>query len=428
MTKFEDVKTMTTEEYFNGNQFSIDAFNKKYTTNGMTYVEAVYNVCEYIASAEKTKELEVYWRDRWFDEIFNDYWHPAGSIMQGANSPKKISMSNCTHIGMPKDSLEGIFRYAGYRVAKTAAYRQGLGVDFSKLRPVGSKVHNSSNVSQGVLHWMKLIDSLGNYIGQAGRIPAMLFSISCNHPDLLDFIKVKSSHDTIQNANISIQNTDKFYEAVLADEDWVMEFILDEVKIGDKIYLDERWDDIRLADGDDDGKYFIYSKFGREYEVIQKTEKARKILMLIAENMFYHAEPGIQNIDIAKKYSNSDAVGYGIVGTNACCVVGDTIIMTDKGDMKINDIHHHILNGEYISAYSYNTVTKEYEFKPIKKTFQDRNDVTVELEIEDNGRIFKLECSADHPIYTKNRGYVEALDLTEDDDIEIYHIPEKVKY
>ena len=150
--------------------------------------------------------------------------------------------------------------------------------------------------------------------------------------------------------------------------------------------------------------------------------------MLIAENMFYHAEPGIQNIDIAKKYSNSDAVGYGIVGTNACCVVGDTIIVTDKGDMKINDIHHHILNGEYISAYSYNTVTKKYEFKPIKKTFQDRNDVTVELEIEDNGRIFKLECSSDHPIYTKNRGYVKALDLTEDDDIEIYHIPEKVKY
>ena len=33
MTTYEEVKDETTEEYFNGNQFSIDAFQKKYSLN-----------------------------------------------------------------------------------------------------------------------------------------------------------------------------------------------------------------------------------------------------------------------------------------------------------------------------------------------------------------------------------------------------------
>jgi hypothetical protein len=82
MVKFEEVKDQTTVEYFKGNEFSIDAFNKKYTVNeSETYVQAVKRVCDYIASVEPTKELREYWSDRWFDEIYDDWWQPAGSIM-----------------------------------------------------------------------------------------------------------------------------------------------------------------------------------------------------------------------------------------------------------------------------------------------------------------------------------------------------------
>jgi hypothetical protein len=51
-------KNQTTEEYFNGNQFSIDAFNKKYTSiEGESYIQALKRVCDYISSVEKTEEL-----------------------------------------------------------------------------------------------------------------------------------------------------------------------------------------------------------------------------------------------------------------------------------------------------------------------------------------------------------------------------------
>jgi hypothetical protein len=73
MVKYEDVKNQTTEEYFNGNQFSIDAFNKKYCAfEGETYVQALKRVCDYMASCEATQELQQYWSERWFDEVYND--------------------------------------------------------------------------------------------------------------------------------------------------------------------------------------------------------------------------------------------------------------------------------------------------------------------------------------------------------------------
>ena len=330
ITRFEDVKDLSTEEYFKGNQFSIDVFNKKYAQNKKeTYVIALKRVCDYIAQAEETEELRKYWSERWFDEIYNDWWHPAGSIMQGAGSDKSISLANCTTLSLGGqedtnwDNLESIIKNTAYTVAKTAAFRQGLGVDFSKLRPRGLEVKNSSNESQGVVHWMKFIDSIGNYIGQKGRIPAMLFSLSVDHPDVEEFIKVKSDYTIIQNANISVQTNDAFYKAVEEDAEWEMSFEIPEVKIGQKIYIDVHSIDSECLK--DEKGYYKVAKKNREGEKIVKKTRARDLLELIAKNMTANAEPGIQQIDMARKWSNSDYVydpnnSYNskVISSNAC--------------------------------------------------------------------------------------------------------------
>ena len=331
-TRYEEVKKQTTEEYFNGNQFSIDAFNKKYTAiDGETYVQALKRVCDYVASVEKTEELQKYWSERWFDEIYNDWWHPAGSIMQGAGTHRKISLANCTTISLGAlreeeewDSLESIIKNTAYTVAKCAAYRQGLGVDFSRLRPNGTKVLNSANKSTGAVHWMKHIDGIGYSVGQKGRIPAMLFSLSINHPDVEEFITVKSDYTKIQNANISVQLTEKFYKAVEADKDWELSFEVPAIKKGDKVYIDVHSIDMDTK-RDKDGRYYKIATHDKKREVFAKTVKATKLMELIAKNMHQNAEPGIQNIDIARKYSNSDYMydpndeyDSRIIGTNAC--------------------------------------------------------------------------------------------------------------
>ena len=346
MVKFEEVKNQSTEEYFNGNQFSIDAFNKKYTAHdNETYVQAVKRVCDYIASAEDTPAKQKYWSERWFDEIYNDWWHPAGSIMQGAATGKKISLFNCTTISLGTgreneewDNLESILKNTGYTVAKAAAYRQGLGIHFSRLRPLGTKVLNSANESTGSIHWMKYFDSLGYFVGQKGRIPAMLFSQSDYHPDIIDFIKVKANRDVIQNANISVQCSNKLYKAIEEDKDWELHFEIPEAKINDKVYVDVNSKDEDCLFDEKTKKWYYTVKKCRPYEKVSKTIKAKELMELIAQNMASHAEPGIQNIDIARKYSNSDYVydpndeyDSRIVSTNACCIVNNSKIMTNEG-------------------------------------------------------------------------------------------------
>lgn len=332
-TQFEDVKKQTTEEYFQGNQFSIDAFKKKYALSPEEeYVHAVKRICDFVASVEKTEELRKYWSARWFDEIYNDWWHPAGSIMQGAGSGRKISLSNCTTISLGAkrddeewDNLESIVKNTAYTIAKCAAYRQGLGVDFSRLRPNGAKVLNSANVSTGAVHWMEFEDKLGYFVGQNGRIPAMLFSLSCSHPDIEQFIQVKSDYTKIQNANISVQCTEKFYKAIADDADWELKFEIPSIKKGDKVYIDVHSIDLACQKEQGTGRYYKIATHDKKAETISKIVNARKLMELIAKNMHSNAEPGIQNIDIARKYSNSDALydpedeyDSRILSTNAC--------------------------------------------------------------------------------------------------------------
>ena len=330
-TTYEEVKNQSTEEYFNNNQFSIDAFNKKYRNDDTeTYVKSLKRVCDFIASVEDTKEKREYWSARWFHEIYNDWWHPAGSIMQGAGSNRNISASNCTTISLGVndenrnwDNLESIFKNTAYTVAKCAAFRQGLGVEFSRLRPKNTKVYNSANESTGAIHWMKFIDSIGYYVGQKGRIPAMLFSLNCSHPDVEEFITCKADYTKIQNANISVQCTDAFYEAVDNNKDWELSFEIPEVKKGQKVYVDVHSIDRDILK-DSKGFYYI-ARQNRPYEKFTKKVNARKLLELIAKHMTLNAEPGIQNIDIARRYSNSDYLydpteeyDTRIISSNAC--------------------------------------------------------------------------------------------------------------
>jgi len=335
-TRYEDVANVTTEEYFQGNKFSIDVFRKKYSLEKddgkyEEYPEAVWRVCQHIASVEKTEEDREYWARRWFHEIYNDWWHPAGSIMQGAGCNKNISLANCTTCSLGKldddeewDNLESIYKNGMYTVAKCAAYRQGLGIDVSRLRPRSAAVHNSSKISQGAVHWMQAIDRIGDFVGQLGRRPALLLSLDIRHPDIEEFITIKSDYTKIQNANISAQLSDDFYKQVLDDGDWELRFDISEIKKGQKIYVDIHSIDADCKQ-DDKGKWYKIAKRYRESESICKTVKARYLLELIAKNMCKNAEPGIQNIDIARKYSNSDYIydvnnkyDSRIISSNAC--------------------------------------------------------------------------------------------------------------
>lgn len=129
------------------------------------------------------------------------------------NKGRKISLSNCYVIESPEDNIESIFDCAK-KLARTYSYGGGCGVDISKLSPRGAKVNNAAKETTGSVSFMDLYSMVTGLIGQAGRRGALMLSLSCEHPDLEEFIGIKSDLDRVTKANISIRITDKFMAAV----------------------------------------------------------------------------------------------------------------------------------------------------------------------------------------------------------------------
>lgn len=96
------------------------------------------------------------------------------------------------------------------------------------------------------------------------------------------------------------------------------------------------------------------------------------------------------------------------------CVNENTMILTPTGEKKIKDIKE----GELVITY--NEKTKSFEPNKVLEVHQNHNSSKnakmLRLELED-GKV--LELTENHPVYTKNRGWVRAGELKEDDDIEI---------
>lgn len=129
------------------------------------------------------------------------------------NKGRKISLSNCYVIEPPEDNIESIFDCAK-KLARTYSRGGGCGVDISKLAPKGARVNNAAKETTGSVSFMDLYSMVTGLIGQAGRRGALMLSLSCEHPDLEEFIGIKSDLDRVTKANISIRITDKFMAAV----------------------------------------------------------------------------------------------------------------------------------------------------------------------------------------------------------------------
>jgi hypothetical protein len=97
------------------------------------------------------------------------------------------------------------------------------------------------------------------------------------------------------------------------------------------------------------------------------------------------------------------------------CVRGDTVLRTDKGEETIASVVKRVESGEKVYVLSRNLDTKTDEYNEVTAgalTRKSANVITITLE---DGK--SIVCTPDHLIYTNNRGYVKAANLTEDDDL-----------
>lgn len=259
-------------------QQMIDAMvaNKYVSGDERNLEDVIARICRLVAKHGKKFGYTAAQIKKCVNLLRQGYFLPGGSILAGlTDEAKKSSLSNCYVMKLKHDSLEDIFRVMA-EMARTYSYRGGCGVDITTLRPEGSAVHNAAKFSSGAVSFMPLISTVTETIGQSGRRGATMISMDVRHPDIMRFIwckadparvfsrdflnknhsqkvirdlmgnlfenpdKVSEHTDLISNqilqecdagklpsidgANISIKFTDKFMEAVEADEPWVCEF------------------------------------------------------------------------------------------------------------------------------------------------------------------------------------------------------------
>lgn len=269
---------MTVEEWLGkDNQLGIDIWNKKYRYNNESFDEWLDRIT---AGNEPVKEL-----------ILEKKFLYGGRILanRGLYTGRKTTLSNCYVISPPEDNIESIFDTAR-SLARTYSYGGGCGVDISGLSPRGATIHNAAKTTSGSVSFMDLYSMVTGLIGQAGRRGALMISLSCEHPDVEDFIDVKNNLEKVLYANISIRVTDAFMEAV-AGRGTVPEDT-----------------SFRL--------HFTREETGEE---IEKIVNARDLFARLAENNWNSAEPGILFWDRIRGWNLlSNTKDFEYAGVNPC--------------------------------------------------------------------------------------------------------------
>lgn len=164
------------------------------------------------------------WEERFYAALTDFRFLPAGRILAGAGSERRVTLFNCFVMGDIADDLGSIFAHLR-EAALTMQQGGGIGYDFSTLRPKGAPVQGVGADASGPLSFMDVWDAMCRTIMSAGaRRGAMMATLRCDHPDIEAFIAAKRESGRLRNFNLSVLVTDAFMAAVESDADWPLTF------------------------------------------------------------------------------------------------------------------------------------------------------------------------------------------------------------
>jgi ribonucleoside-diphosphate reductase alpha chain len=171
------------------------------------------------------KDAERADREQRFLEAMEDFkFLPAGRILAGAGSERRVTLFNCFVMGDIPDDMSGIFEHLK-EAALTMQQGGGIGYDFSSLRPKGAEVKRIGADASGPLSFMDVWDAMCRTIMSAGsRRGAMMGVLGCDHPDIEAFIEAKREPGRLRMFNLSVLVTDAFMQAVQEDAAWELAF------------------------------------------------------------------------------------------------------------------------------------------------------------------------------------------------------------
>lgn len=229
---------------------------------------------------------------------------PGGRTMAAAGVSNKKTMLNCFVIAPPHDSRGGILQSA-IDMIEIMSRGGGVGILISSLRPRSSRVFGVNGRSSGSVAWGELYSIVTMLVNQdGGRRGALMMMQNDWHPDLMEFIRDKTTPGRKEGCNMSVLVSDRFMQALKNREDWTFVYP-DYETVGTGVY-DHEWD------GD-------LEKWVRKGYPVKEYGKmpASEIWSRLIESVWVAGEPGVIFIERVNKLSNSWYYDK-LIGSNPC--------------------------------------------------------------------------------------------------------------
>ncbi|HEY3737061.1 MAG TPA: ribonucleoside-diphosphate reductase subunit alpha [Jatrophihabitans sp.] len=137
---------------------------------------------------------------------------------------RHTQMSSCYLVDSPRDQLDSIYsRYA--QVAQLSKFAGGIGISWSRVRSRGALIRGTNGESNGVVPWLRILDSSVVAVNQGGRRKgAACVYLEPWHPDIEEFLELRDNtgEDARRTHNLNLANwiPDEFMRRVEADELW----------------------------------------------------------------------------------------------------------------------------------------------------------------------------------------------------------------
>ncbi|MCR3744712.1 ribonucleoside-diphosphate reductase alpha chain [Actinomadura glauciflava] len=139
----------------------------------------------------------------------------------GARRPQ---LSSCFLLDSPRDELESIYDRYG-QVARLSKYAGGIGVSWTRVRSRGSLIRGTNGHSNGIVPWLRTLDSSVAAVNQGGRRKgAACVYLEPWHADVEEFLELRDNtgEDARRTHNLNLANwiPDEFMRRVEADAEW----------------------------------------------------------------------------------------------------------------------------------------------------------------------------------------------------------------
>ena len=308
----------------------------------------------------------------------------------GTNKPQ---LSSCYLIAMEEDSLEGIFDTLK-DCAQISKWSGGIGLHIHNIRANNSLIRGTNGKSSGLVPMLKVFNDTARFINQGGkRNGSFAVYLEPWHADIEDFLELKKNH-----GDEEMKARDLFYGL------WVPDLFMERIRDGGdwSLFCPDECPGLSNVYGEEFKN--LYQKYELEGKA-RKTIKVRDLWFKILDAQMETGTPYLCYKDAANNKSNQKNLGT-IMSSNLC-VAPETLILTDKGHIEIQELEGHqvnVWNGEEFSEVT------------VVKTGEDQDLIDVHT---DDGSI--LSCTPYHKFYiqktySKNSiEIIEAKDLKPDD-------------